>query len=200
MTGSITGTVMTITVASSGTIAVGDIVSGSGVENPTVVVSFGTGAGGTGTYNVNYSQLIPSEVLTGAASVRNSIVSIVDYPDTYTILYVTPVSQAVAIALTWSTIATNFTANQTIEAAAISAFVAYVNSIPVTIALNIYTLQQQFLTAITPILNPALISALTFTISINGVVTAPGAGTGLIAGDSEGYFSLVASNVALTRV
>jgi len=200
MTGSITGTVMTITAVSSGTIAVGDIVSGNGVENPTVVISFGTGVGGTGTYNLNYSQLIPSEVLTGAASVRNSIVSITDYPDTYTILYVTPVSQTVAIALTWSTVAPNFTATTTIEAAAIAAFVAYVNSIPVSVALNIYTLQQQFLIAITPILNPALISALTFTISINGVVTAPGAGTGLIAGDSEGYFSLVASNVTLTRV
>jgi len=200
VTGSITGSVFTVTAVSSGTIAIGDIVSGNGIENPTVIVSFGTGAGGTGTYNINYSQLIPSETITGAASLRNSIVNIIDYPDTYTILYVVPVSQAVTISLTWSTVASNFTATSTISAAATTAFVNYINSIPVSIAINLYTLQQTFLSSISSIIQPELISALTFVVSINGVPTSPGAGTGLISGDSEGYFVTDATKITLIRV
>lgn len=54
-TGSITGTVMTITAVTSGLLAVGDTINGTGVTAGTVITSLGTGTGGTGTYNVNNS-------------------------------------------------------------------------------------------------------------------------------------------------
>lgn len=63
-TASITTTVMTVTAVTSGTIAVGDVVSGTGVTAGTTIVSLGTGAGGTGTYNVSASQTVVSETIT----------------------------------------------------------------------------------------------------------------------------------------
>jgi len=59
-TGSITGTVLTITVAGTGTIKVGDTVTGTGVTANTIITSFGTGTGTTGTYNVSISQTVSS--------------------------------------------------------------------------------------------------------------------------------------------
>ncbi len=62
-TGSITTTVLTITDVSAGLLAVGDIINGSGVTAGTVITSFGTGTGGTGTYNVNNSQTVASTTI-----------------------------------------------------------------------------------------------------------------------------------------
>lgn len=63
-TGSISTTVMTVTVAPSFPLAVGYEITGAGVTAGTVITSLGTGTGGTGTYNVNNSQTVASETLT----------------------------------------------------------------------------------------------------------------------------------------
>lgn len=60
MTGYIVGTVMTVTSVSSGTIYVGQTIKGAGVTVGTKITSLGTGAGGTGTYNVSISQTVAS--------------------------------------------------------------------------------------------------------------------------------------------
>lgn len=60
-TASITGTVMTVTAVTSGTISNGHGLVGSGVTPGTTVVSRGTGTGGTGTYNISVSQTVGSE-------------------------------------------------------------------------------------------------------------------------------------------
>lgn len=198
-TGSITGTVLDIA-AVTGTIAVGDIITGIGVAGPTIIMSFGTGSGGTGTYNINYSQTVGSEALTGANSTRNQVVTIVDYPDTYFILFVIPQLQTVEILCDWSTTAPNFTANLAIQNAATVAITDYINNIAVGVPLNIYYLQQVFLQSITNIINPAFISALSFTVTIDGVVTAPTPSTGLIPGDDEGYFLTDTGKITVTRV
>lgn len=64
VTGAIATTVLTVSAVGSGTIALGDVVTGAGVTAGTYITSFGTGTGGTGTYNVNNSQTIASEALT----------------------------------------------------------------------------------------------------------------------------------------
>ncbi len=67
VTGSITGTVWTVSAFTSGkAIQVGDEVGGSGVTVSTTVTSLGTGAGGTGTYNINNSQTVASETMTAS--------------------------------------------------------------------------------------------------------------------------------------
>lgn len=64
VTGSIATTVLTVTVVTSGTLAVGQTISGSGVTVGTTITSLGTGTGGTGTYNLSASQTVISETIT----------------------------------------------------------------------------------------------------------------------------------------
>jgi hypothetical protein len=65
----VAGTVLNVTAVASGTIFIGQRVTGSGVTSGTLVTGFGTGSGGTGTYTVNTSQLVGAgTTLTGAAS------------------------------------------------------------------------------------------------------------------------------------
>lgn len=58
------GTLLTISAVSAGALHVGDVITGAGVTAGTTIVSFGTGTGGVGTYNVSASQLVASEALT----------------------------------------------------------------------------------------------------------------------------------------
>ena len=73
-TGSISGTILTITAVDpnplfSGQIAVGSTIFGVGLANNTTVTALGTGHGGIGTYTVSPSQNISSETLAaGTAS------------------------------------------------------------------------------------------------------------------------------------
>jgi len=60
VTASISGTVMTVTAVSAGTIVVGQTVFGTGVTENTTITSFGSGSGGVGTYNVSASQTVAS--------------------------------------------------------------------------------------------------------------------------------------------
>jgi Flp pilus assembly protein TadG len=56
--GTSAGTVLTVTSVTSGTLEVGSVISGSGVTSGTYITSFGTGTGGTGTYNVSARQKV----------------------------------------------------------------------------------------------------------------------------------------------
>ena len=62
--GSIATTVLTVTFMYLGTLGIGTVVTGPGVTSGTTITSLGTGTGGTGTYNVNHSQTVSSELLT----------------------------------------------------------------------------------------------------------------------------------------
>lgn len=64
VTGSIATTVLTVTGVTSGTLAVGQTLSGSGVTAGTKITSLGTGTGGNGTYNLDTSQTAVSETVT----------------------------------------------------------------------------------------------------------------------------------------
>jgi type IV pilus assembly protein PilY1 len=67
--GSVAPGLVTITAVTSGAIAVGDVLTGPGVLPGTTVLSFGSGTGGTGTYNVSTSGTVAS----GAITVGNGI-------------------------------------------------------------------------------------------------------------------------------
>ena len=76
-TGSISGTTMTVTAVTSGTIKVGSGVTGLGVTVPTYITALGTGTGGTGTYIVDASQTVASTTLTSVftPSTASSVVT-----------------------------------------------------------------------------------------------------------------------------
>lgn len=63
-TGSIAATTMTVTAVASGTLAVGDVVTGTGILPGTTITALGTGTGGTGTYTVSVSQTVASTGIT----------------------------------------------------------------------------------------------------------------------------------------
>jgi hypothetical protein len=59
--------VMTVSAVSSGTLSIGQGVSGSGVTAGTIITALGTGTGLTGTYYVNKTQTAASTAITAAA-------------------------------------------------------------------------------------------------------------------------------------
>jgi len=62
-TADISGTTMTVSAVTSGTIAVGDRVTGPNVITNTKITALGTGTGGTGTYTVDQSQTSASSTM-----------------------------------------------------------------------------------------------------------------------------------------
>lgn len=62
-TASISGTTMTVSAVTSGTIAVGHTIYGAGVTTGTTITALGTGTGGTGTYTVSASQTVSSTTI-----------------------------------------------------------------------------------------------------------------------------------------
>ena len=66
-TGSISGTTLTVTSVTSGTITAHQALFGVGVTPNTVITALGTGTGGIGTYTVNISQTVSSKQMNSAA-------------------------------------------------------------------------------------------------------------------------------------
>jgi hypothetical protein len=66
-TGSISGTILTVTAITSGAIAIGQTLSGTGITAGTKILAFQTGAGGNvneaGTYTLNISQTVASTTI-----------------------------------------------------------------------------------------------------------------------------------------
>lgn len=69
VTGSITGTTLTVTAVISGALQVGNTLSGTGVTAGTKIIGFLTGTGGTGTYTVSATQTATSTTITATAAV-----------------------------------------------------------------------------------------------------------------------------------
>ena len=69
VTGSISGNTLTVTAAARATLAVGDVITGTGIAAGTTITAFGTGTRGVGTYTVNISQTVASTSITATTSV-----------------------------------------------------------------------------------------------------------------------------------
>lgn len=69
-TGSISGTTLTISAVSAGSLGVGSIITGSGVAEGTYITALLTGTGGTGTYTVNNTQTAASTTISEAQFTR----------------------------------------------------------------------------------------------------------------------------------
>ena len=70
VTGDITTTTLNVTAVTSGTLDIGQTISGTGVTAGTRIVAFGTGSGGTGTYTVDVSQTVASTTISATKSSR----------------------------------------------------------------------------------------------------------------------------------
>lgn len=65
-TGSISGTTLTVTAITNGTIAINQALFGVNVTQATVITALGTGTGGVGTYTINQSQTVASTQMNSA--------------------------------------------------------------------------------------------------------------------------------------
>ena len=84
VTGSISGTTLTVSADSTGTIAIGDAVDGNGIAPNTTVTGFVSGTnGGVGTYTVNTSQTVSSEAMDLSDGLDKSIAG-TQFNDTFT--------------------------------------------------------------------------------------------------------------------
>ena len=61
-------TTLSVTSVSSGTLALGQTISGTGVASGTIITALGTGTGGTGTYILNIAQTIPSQGMSSSTN------------------------------------------------------------------------------------------------------------------------------------
>jgi hypothetical protein len=59
-TGTISTTTLTVTAVASGTISVGQVISGAGIKPGTYITALGTGLGGVGTYTISQSNTVGS--------------------------------------------------------------------------------------------------------------------------------------------
>jgi hypothetical protein len=66
-TGSVSATTLTVASVSSGTIGISQQLFGVGISGETVITALGSGSGGVGTYTINLSQTVASEVMSTAA-------------------------------------------------------------------------------------------------------------------------------------
>jgi len=197
-TGSISGTTLNISAVTSGTLAVGSVVAGTGVTFGTTITAFGSGSGGTGTYTVNESQTTSSTTITTGGSTE--IVSINDFPDTYNITFVVPVQQVVGITVTWNTIpGTNLISNNVVTSLIQPLIIEYINGIYVNQPISLLELQDIFQAAVSSILQPTSISRLTFALTIDGNTAAPESNHVIIYGNAEGYFYTQASNITVVQ-
>lgn len=136
-----------------------------------------------------YTALFDITSLVGSATpARNVTVSVNDFPDTYTLTFVTPPLQTVTMTVTWNTTSTNLVSNAAIAQLASPALVSYLNSIQASQPINLFMLYRTFQTAVESVLPEALLTTLQFSVAIDGVTTPPIAGTGIIEGDPESYF------------
>ncbi len=110
VTGSISGTTLTVTAVASGTLAVGQVISGTGITAGTKITALGTGTGGTGTYTVSVSQTASSTAVTAGAmtvtydSVSGAFVFTMGTPGTADSITVAATgTAATALALTTAT-------------------------------------------------------------------------------------------------
>ena len=65
-TASTSGTTLTVTAITNGSIAAGQVLFGVGITQETVITALGTGTGGVGTYTINLSQTVASEQMNSA--------------------------------------------------------------------------------------------------------------------------------------
>jgi hypothetical protein len=78
-TASISGTTLNVTALTSGTLLIGQYVSGSGVASGTKITAYGSGSGGIGTYTVNVSQTISSEAMSSSLNSSGVTITATDW-------------------------------------------------------------------------------------------------------------------------
>ena len=150
-----------------------------------------------GVNTTSYATYVSGGVVT--PNLRNVTVSVNDYPNTYSIIFVNPPVETVAVSVTWNTISTNLVSPAAVTQLAAQPITDYINSIVVGQPINVFDIQETFANAVSSILPANQISKISVVVTINGIVTAPASGTFMIYGDPESYFSTSVSLITIAQ-
>lgn len=141
----------------------------------------------------------PSELVGHAAGGTDVTTNVVDYPDIYSVISVTPVSQTITMTVTWNTSLSNFAGASAFPSLTAAPLAAYINQLVVGQPINLLEMTYIFQQAIAGTLDPNLLTRLVFSVYINGTLTPPASGYSDIPGNAEGYFTCAASGVTVVQ-
>lgn len=130
---------------------------------------------------------------------RNITVTILDNPDSYQVTYVNPPQQNVTVNCIWNTNLINFSSSIQVNQLSAIALNSYINSIVVGQPINLLEMISVFQTSVIGILATNNISSLVFAVYINGILVNPNAGTSIINGDPESYFTASANAITVSQ-
>lgn len=130
---------------------------------------------------------------------RNESVSIIDYPDSYTIPFVIPLQQIVKVVLTWNTNAENTVSSDTVVSLGKPAIVSYINGIYAGAPINVFQMQTLFAAAIADAVPTANLTRMSWAVYIDGEEATEETGTGIIQGDAQSYLYTTAADITITR-
>jgi Baseplate J-like protein len=160
--------------------------------------------GSASTYNIAYaifqSVADVSQLVGHAANGTTVTVSLNDYPNTYSVIYVSAPVQTVTLTITWNTIAGGtFTGGSAFPALVQPPLVAYINGLSPGQVINILEMNEIFQQAVEDVLDVSLLTRLVFAVYINSSLVSPGAGESYVVGDAESSYNIVASGITVTQ-
>jgi hypothetical protein len=151
-----------------------------------------------GVNTTSYSAWVSGGVIT--PNLRNVSVSVNDYPDVYKFTYAIPLLQTVTMTIGWDSNSANTISNAAIAQEVIVPIASYINGLTAGMALNLNAVRQVFLDNISSVLNVELLTNLTFTVYVNGVLATLDSGTQIISGDSLSYWQTDSAGAGFTVV
>lgn len=164
--------------------------------------------GGGDPYDVAYAiyKAVPDiSILTNDVSnpsgspVEKKTIPITVYPDVYQVPFVVPSSQNVVVLITWNTASTSYIDPTGIEKAVQQNIADYISAIAVGQPINIFEIQDIFLSSVNGLVAASLVSMIEIQVGINGVIKPPAAGSSLVYGDTYAYFSTSSAQIQVKQ-
>lgn len=132
-------------------------------------------------------------------NLRNEVVSINNFPDVYVIPFVLPPQQTVGVIATWNTDSPNFISAASVSNLAKAPLAAYINTIVVGQPINLIQMSTIFTESVSSVIPTEFLDRLVWSITINGITTAPQSGTEIVVGDPESYFFCTTANISVVQ-
>ncbi|HHV6210770.1 TPA: baseplate J/gp47 family protein, partial [Salmonella enterica] len=133
------------------------------------------------------------------APVEKKTIAITVYPDVYQVPFVVPSSQNATIMITWNTASTTYIDPDGIAKAVQQNIAGYINAIAVGQPINIFEVQDIFLSSVSGLVAPSLVSMIDIQVGINGKIVPPAADSSLVYGDTYAYFSTSSSQIQVKQ-
>ncbi|EEN5925534.1 hypothetical protein GIS72_18610 [Salmonella enterica] len=133
------------------------------------------------------------------AQVEKKTIAITVYPDVYQVPFVVPSSQNATILITWNTASTTYIDPDGIAKAVQQNIAGYINAIAVGQPINIFEVQDIFLSSVSGLVAPSLVSMIDIQVGINGKIVPPATDSSLVYGDTYAYFSTSSSQIQVKQ-